>query len=477
MQRLPSSLIGASLIFLVGFLIFVSNFQSVNAEVTYLDDDFESGNFNQWTGTRVSSGETIGVNSYRSLLGAYGGRVTTNGGGGVEYAYCYKKLTASELFVRGAFYIAKSGIVDEGDRFYLMAFQAGGNTLAGVGWRKIGGTVKWFLLIRSGTGNVITYSAESPKLNCYYSVELYWKKDTLSGEGWLWVSSGTPGEYGPTSIICSITGKNTATYGDINEVRVGLPTVSYCGSTAIYFDCVKTASYRIYPVYDYAWFYTIFADGFETGNLGRWSGANAYNGGTAAVVSTLAYSDKYSGRFTSGSASSLSGQAYCYKNVHLPENFSEWSSSLFWFDGFFRVATCNIQGSNGRFYICRALSGSVEVISAGWEKKNGVLRWFLSRKDGTNTVTTYSKSTPVLNKWCHVKITWNPFEYWWGTVGCSMSIDYVDGSLSEVVSYVGQNPTVYRNLDRIDVGLPKTVNCRAVTVYVDDFEIVTEDWE
>jgi hypothetical protein len=120
-------------LFLVALIGLVPLFSTANAATEDFEDDFETGNLSNWSGYRASTGETIGASSYRSYLGAYGGRATTNGDGGVEYAYTYQRLSSSELYVRGLFYVAQSGLVQDGDRFYLMALQSGQTTLASLG--------------------------------------------------------------------------------------------------------------------------------------------------------------------------------------------------------------------------------------------------------------------------------------------------------------------------------------------------------
>jgi hypothetical protein len=447
-------------------------------EVEYLDDDFETGDFSQWNGTRVSSGEKIGVSPYRSLFGAYGGRATSNGREDVEYAYCYKRLSCSELYARGAFYVATSGIVDEGQHFYLMTFQEGTNILAGVGWRKVEGALRWFLLIRDGQNSIINYSAVSPVSNHYYSIELYWKKDAVNGEGQLWATDSWyfGGIDGDTDQICSITGKNTAEHGDISEVRVGLPTVSYCRSTVVYFDKVKMSNYFMETPWGIGFGQDLLTDGFETRSFERWSGTTAYKGGTARVTSASPHSGQYSVRFSSGTTLSTLGQAYCYKNVHLPEDIVG-NSVLVRFCGFFKVTRCNIPVSDGRIYLFRAWDGNVEIVGAGWEKIDGVYRWFLSRKDGDITITAYSESTPSLNEWYFVDIEWCPFEYMWGVTGCRMWIANDDWSFDEHIMEIGVNPIVYDTITRVDVGVAKTVNCGSVTVYGDDFDFNARQWE
>jgi len=196
-------------------------------------DGFEGGSFSAWSGTGTSSGETRTVVDTLQHHGTYSARFTSDGLQETEYAYCYRTVTSStELYARGYFYVSQSGILQDGDRFYFIVLRAGSNNVAYAGWRRTGGSVKWTLLIKDGTNGVFTFSAASPSLNRWYCVELHWKKDGANGLGELWVD-GTR--------VCSMTGRNTASYGDVNQVRFGLAALYYCQSTRAHCDCLGVA--------------------------------------------------------------------------------------------------------------------------------------------------------------------------------------------------------------------------------------------
>lgn len=64
-----------------------------------------------------------------------------------------------------------------------------------------------------------------PVLNRSYNVQLRWKKSASGGVGELW-EDGT--------LVCSITGENTAAYGNTNQAGFGLPELYNCGATSVY---------------------------------------------------------------------------------------------------------------------------------------------------------------------------------------------------------------------------------------------------
>jgi len=203
-------------------------------------DGFESGSFSAWNSLARSSGETASVVTTLAHHGKYSAKFTSNGGGGSEYTYCRKDIPSSaDVYLRGYFYVERSGIVENGDRFNFIVLNAGGNKVAYAGWRKNNnGVLKWCLMIRSGTTSVIVYSKSSPSLERWYCIELHWKKGTTTGLGELWVDGVQ---------VCSLTGKDTAYYGDATQVRMGLPLMYYCSSTTVYSDCISVRSSYIGP--------------------------------------------------------------------------------------------------------------------------------------------------------------------------------------------------------------------------------------
>ncbi len=199
--------------------------------VGYLfSDGFESGSFSAWTGTSYTSGESGIVTNTATYNGTYSASFTSNGGRTTERSYAYKSITAqSEISALGYFYISKSGATSKNQKFQLIALKAGSSIIAYAGWYRTASGLRWFISIRSGTSFLTAYSSSSPITGVWYSVELHWKKGTTNGSGELWVNGAK---------IASITGKNTAYFGDITQAGFGLPEINKCGSTAVYVDNV-----------------------------------------------------------------------------------------------------------------------------------------------------------------------------------------------------------------------------------------------
>jgi hypothetical protein len=200
----------------------------IGPEAYSFSDGFESGSFSAWSGTYKTVGETALVVNSLAHHGVDSARFTSDGSTAYESVYCYKTISAlSEVYSRGYFYISQSGIVQAGDRFYFIQSRAGSIGVAWVGWRQTASGLRWELMIRNGAGYVSAYSSSVPALKSWYSVELHWKKG-VSGGADLWIDG---------ALTCSLTGKDTSAYGDVNSVRFGLPEIQNCGPTTIYCDC------------------------------------------------------------------------------------------------------------------------------------------------------------------------------------------------------------------------------------------------
>jgi hypothetical protein len=186
---------------------------------TYFADGFESGNFGSWSGTAVSSGETVGVVTSTVHSGLRSARFTTNGGAGQEKAFCYKSLNLGEAYVRGYFYIGSGlPLTDNGDRLYLIRF-TGTQILAYAGIRRESGVDKWVIYVRNGAnwyGYVSNSSAPLPQTGKWICVELHWKMSSTQGLVELYVNNVK---------IISVTGINTGYYGNATRVDFGLPYV------------------------------------------------------------------------------------------------------------------------------------------------------------------------------------------------------------------------------------------------------------
>lgn len=210
--------------------------QSVN------EDGFESNSFAKWTGVLASSGEAAITINWRAHHGKYSARFSSNAGGATEYAYTYKTISETDVYVRGYFYFAAGlPLTDNGDRFYVLRLMAGSQSLASVGVRRNNGVDKWVLNARSGSGSAGPVYATSPTvaMGRWYCVELHWKQDTAQGLIEMYVDGVK---------ILQITGLNTAYFGKSDRLDFGLvEAANVQKSLVVYGDCFVLSRAYVNP--------------------------------------------------------------------------------------------------------------------------------------------------------------------------------------------------------------------------------------
>ena len=150
--------------------------------------------------------------------------------------------------------------------------------------------------------------------------------------------------------------------------------------------------------------------------------------------------------------------------------------------GMFKVTYCDF-GEGGRVYLIREWSEGSIILSAGLEKIDGNLRWFISRKEGVDMVTAYSESIVEFDEWYSLKLAYYPYVYpHGGSVNwCFLVVSSADGIVEYVSDHGGHDgttfPLEYNLIDRIDVGLVRSDNCYDASIIVDNFYIFTDSSE
>jgi hypothetical protein len=201
---------------------------------------------------------------------------------------------------------------------------------------------------------------------------------------------------------------------------------------------------------------TYFADGFESGNFGAWTGTGVTSSETATVANTMPHHGTYSAKFTSNGNLGTE-RAYCYKSLT--------SSSELYARGYFNVKSSGISNNDNRFYLLILRAGGIPVAFAGWRQVNGVVKWNLIVRQGTGWVNAYSTTIPVLNQWYSVELHWKKD----GVNGLGEL--WVNGALA--CSITGKNTNAYGDVTRLDIGLPEIYNCASTAVYSDCIKVAT----
>jgi hypothetical protein len=204
------------------------------------EDGFELGDFSLWDGVSASSGGEAAVVEGLAFRGKRSGKFAVPGVATIESASSRKQLAnLREVYARCYVNVAQTGIVNNDARVFFIQFRSATSTVAWAGWRKTGGVIKWHLLIRDGIGYAGAYSDAVPMLNRWYCVELYWKEDAAAGIGRLYVDG---------QLVCEIINKNTANYGDCNQVNFGITEANGCTAPSeVYEDQCAIAQEYIGP--------------------------------------------------------------------------------------------------------------------------------------------------------------------------------------------------------------------------------------
>lgn len=187
-----------------------------NQSVEYWNN-FDSGTLNEITGVSTSPGETVTItNSNTYDNSSYAMLAANNGGSGEQVARAYVNITSTdEIYASAYFMVTQNNLVGNSDRVAMIkGVNSAGIGLFYAGWRISGGTLYWWLGVRSGSSYVWAYSVSTPSTSAYHMVEVHWKEDSSSGYAVLYVDGQQ---------VASISGRNTANYGNCTQIGFGMP--------------------------------------------------------------------------------------------------------------------------------------------------------------------------------------------------------------------------------------------------------------
>ena len=104
-------------------------------------------------------------------------------------------------------------------------------------------------------------------------------------------------------------------------------------------------------------------------------------------------------------------------------------------------------------------AGSNVVAYGGWRRTSSGLRWFLTIRSGTGTVTAYSTSAPLLNTWYGLELHWRK--------GSTDGLGELWVNGAKVCSLYARNTGAYGDATQVRVGLPEVYLCGATRAYLD----------
>jgi len=198
------------------------------------EDGFETGDFSAWTGTIVSAGQNISVESLNPHHGLYNAKVTMVNAGLGYKAYCYKDLGITYPLIFERLYVKFDTIsYDPGSNCHVLALgQTEITDRVAAGVADDAGVDKWWLQ-HAGDGWAPHFGSPV-STGIWYAVEIEY--DYAAGVIKLYVNG---------SADITLTGQTT--YSDIRWAKAGV-VYSGPGNSCVYFvDCVVVADEYIGP--------------------------------------------------------------------------------------------------------------------------------------------------------------------------------------------------------------------------------------
>jgi hypothetical protein len=182
----------------------------------FFEDNFDSADFNSWTGVRTSYGEIAQVVEMSENQVGYHAQFSSNGRSQVEYAYCYKTVDMQEVIAAGDFFISWGlPLGSDGDRIYFVRIMSGQDYLVSLGIGRYDGSSKWVLRVRDGADWAPATLSSSPvvEMGRWYRIELHWKKHVALGFAEAYVNNER---------VLSAKYVNTASFGNATQINFGL---------------------------------------------------------------------------------------------------------------------------------------------------------------------------------------------------------------------------------------------------------------
>jgi hypothetical protein len=208
----------SSLIPLNGYTVMLLqlDWQSSSVIEPMFQDGFASGNFDQWDGTVVTAGERASVSTSHPYLGSTSAVFTSDGNELVEGAYAYKNIDEGKVYARAYFQISKGlPLADDNDRFFLVRFTTGSQSVAGIGIECNNGESKWVSYARDGESVAWSNYRTTPsiEMNRWYSIELSWYLNSEAGFSRVYIDGQK---------VLELWGIDTTGYGNVDSVQFGL---------------------------------------------------------------------------------------------------------------------------------------------------------------------------------------------------------------------------------------------------------------
>jgi hypothetical protein len=160
---------------------------------TVFTDDYETGNFSNWSGTEIWSPSSMQITSNTSIVfaGNYSADCALDGTNGT-YAFAYTNLTSplpTTIYHRE--YIRVSDLPPTGtetDLFGIMDVIGSGHHLGTIGIRSDSSNYLWRLKYYNGSDEIAYSSPANIKTNTWYYIEIMVKSGSGTGQVSVWIA-------------------------------------------------------------------------------------------------------------------------------------------------------------------------------------------------------------------------------------------------------------------------------------------------
>jgi len=427
------------------------------ASQALLQDGFESGNFQAWSGTAKTSNENASVSSATPYDGRFGASFATAPVlPGVRLAYCYENVPAaiSAIYARGYFLISQGlPLNDNDDRFGLISFEVGGQLQCTFRVLHSGGGDRFNVVGFNGSSAFVSIGTNAiyPVQGHWFEVEFYIRVSAVAGEYRAWIN-------GVQQIV--ITGVNTAGFdSEVSKVRFGLTsTINVQHVVQVQFDSAVISTAYIGQL-DIS---QLFQDGFESGGFQAWDGTVTTTNDIASVSSAAPYDGSFGANFATSPVVSGTRLAYCYEDVS--PQLSEIHAR-----GYFLISQgLPLNDTGDRFGLIAFEVGGQLQCTLRVYRSGGLDRFNIIGLTGTASVSASTDNIyPIQGRWYeiefYVRVDGSNGEY----------AAWINGV--EQIDITGLNTSCFADgVSRVRFGLTSTINVQhPVQVHLDSAAIST----
>jgi len=353
---------------------------------TVVADNFESGNLSKWT-VKTGGNGSASIMSNAKVTGACSSRLLATTAAG-SIATLTKTIPAGlgEVYVDGYFDVATTAVAGAANAY--LRFYSGSTRIASISRNTTGGQLWLGTLSSTGTWNNTRLTSKVVSTGTWHRIQVHILPNGTKSTVQVWLDG--------VSVYSSaaVNGRTSA----ITSVSIGNELARQQG--ALYLDnlLIKAKAQVVPPNCNSALptdsfpGHVVVADGFECGNLAKWTVNKAGDG--AATVQT---SPVHSGLYSAKLATSPNNLSLANLSHSIPA-----ASTDVYADGWFDVTAIGPVGNDVPYF--RFFTGTTRFADIYRYNSNGQLWLRVLSPAGTDTYVLLAKTSVSLNAWHHVQM-------------------------------------------------------------------------